>query len=718
MNLFLTVCTSLSGLLILLLAIFIFSTSRRKDVNLRFGFICLSTSIWLLCYSVLHATSDKDIALFFIRFGYLGVIFMPVTFHHFTLTFLELNDKKNRILTNISYLLGLIFITTIGSKLFINGLFPFQWGLYPKASILHHFFLTFLYILSLRCLILLFIAYRKGRTSLIPLEFARLRYVLIAFVIGTFTTMDFIPTLGVNLYPFGFLFVTPFVFIIAYAIVRHQLMDIEVVIKKTIVFAGLLASVLAIIVLPTLIIQEYIFRKATFDLKIIGLIISGALIIVVIRRVDNFLVNITDKFLFQKEYNYREVLKKFQTDVLEYKDLNKLLPRITEDLVNIIRLESCVILIHDDEKNIYTIGSAKGKVDKSATFTDANPLMQFLKRTHSYILKDEMIKNLPASDKLKESLEKLRAELVFPLMLHNDIIGAIGFGIKKSGENYTQDDISTLDSVCFTLGTSISNSKLIREMLEVRAEAEQSDKMAAIGNLSAGINHEVCNPLGIARGNCEMFLLNYRDGLYKKKPKDEVINKALDIVKKVIEQVDRATHVTKALSQFSKPSKGEISKDINLYDEIESTMTVVGTGLALNNIEIKRNIPKDLPYIEACRKDLQHIFTNIIVNAGHAMEKNCKEKKKAILSLEGFHKNNEIIITISDTGLGIPKDKINQIFTPFYTTKGPGKGTGMGLFIVYQMTMRNSGKLSVKSKVGEGTTFTLEFPRYIEKKKA
>ena len=127
--------------------------------------------------------------------------------------------------------------------------------------------------------------------------------------------------------------------------------------------------------------------------------------------------------------------------------------------------------------------------------------------------------------------------------------------------------------------------------------------------------------------------------------------------------------------------------------------------LELNNIDVQHDFPKDFPVIIGDKKQIQEVLFNIIRNAAQAMD-----KKQGKIVVSGFSENSSAVIRIADNGTGIPQDKIAQIFNPFYTTKAPGKGTGLGLFIVKQVVERNKGTIAVESKIGIGTTFTLRFP--------
>ena len=143
---------------------------------------------------------------------------------------------------------------------------------------------------------------------------------------------------------------------------------------------------------------------------------------------------------------------------------------------------------------------------------------------------------------------------------------------------------------------------------------------------------------------------------------------------------------------------------MQIKEEIDEVLALVGYELQLDKIDIIKDIPDNLPSIVAVKKSLQEVFFNLIRNAAQAMD---ERGKITIRTRENYGK---LIVEIEDTGHGIPEDKMGQIFNPFYTTKEPGKGTGLGLFIVRQVVEKNKGRISVKSKVNEGTTFTLEFP--------
>ncbi len=490
----------------------------------------------------------------------------------------------------------------------------------------------------------------------------------------------------------------------AYAIHRYGLMDLDIIIRPVAVFTGLFVFVYVIFTAFTVLGQEF-FKNSLHWNQWIATIPTVVIITFSLRPLENYLTNATEKFLFQKKYDYRELLRTFTNEILTVLDLNKLTEQTVAGLIKIIKLESAAVLLLNKDTKIYKMVAASGTKEKNIEFNEESLIVSYLKYTSKHILKDKSVDKMEGQGELKESFKKLNARLCLPIELHDNLIGILSLGMKKSGEDFTQEDIDILNTLVRTEAIAISNAQLFDELAKTQAEAAQREKMAVIGTLAAGINHEICNPLGIVRGQCEMFLLNQRDGFYNGKSADEISKISADIMDKVIKETDRATSITKKLSSFAKPSKRSDLEEVRCEKEVDEVIGLIGHDLQLNNIDIQKDFPQNFPIILGDKKQIQEVFFNIIRNAAQAMDKN---NGKIVVS--GFTDGGNVVIRIADNGSGIPADKIGQIFNPFYTTKAPGKGTGLGLFIVKQVIEKNKGTISLESEVGVGTTFTLRFP--------
>ena len=674
-----------------------------KKIHYMWALFNLAVGSWGFANFFIGLARTESAAIIFWKLGIVSGIFTAIIFYHVIVFLGDLNRVK--LLICFYFYAGFFSLLTLFNLAGLEVSYIYNSIFYAKAADLRLVILSGIWggilFYALLELYKLYIKSFGGK----KLQF---KYLLIGFATGfTGATLTMLPWFGIIglPYPIGNILIWFYLIIVTYAILRHQLLDIEVIIRKTLVFAGLLASVFAILILPTLLIQEYLSRSAGAGGKLIGLAISGIVIILTMRRIESFLINITDKYLFQKKYDYKELLKTFTSEVLTVLELDKLVNLTVDKLSDIIKLSSAAVLLFDDEKQQFEVAASHNVKDPEVTLIRPDGIVTFMEETQGYLLvKDLKAKKIFVPASIQEIIDKLNAELIIPMVMHDEVIGVLSLGKKKSDEDYSQDDLDILLPLARTLAIAISNAQLFDELGKTQAEAAQKEKMAVIGTLSAGINHEICNPLGIARGQCEAFLLNLKDGLYKSKTNEELLAKAKDIMAKVIHETDRATAITKKLSQFAKPAKGD-AELVNIDKEVDDVLGLVGYELKLEKIEITKKISTTLPDIFVDRKQFQEVLFNLVRNAGQAIG------EKGKIDIIAREEKEMVVIDIQDTGSGIPEDKIKQLFNPFFTTKDPGKGTGLGLFIVRQVIEKNGGRIYLKeTKVGEGTTFTLEFP--------
>jgi signal transduction histidine kinase len=283
------------------------------------------------------------------------------------------------------------------------------------------------------------------------------------------------------------------------------------------------------------------------------------------------------------------------------------------------------------------------------------------------------------------------------------MIGVLCLGKKKSDEEFAKDDLDILQPLARSLAIAVSNAQLFEELAKTQAEAAQKEKLAVIGTLSAGINHEICNPLGIVKAQCEAFLLDVEDGILVGRSTPELLDRTSNIMRTALKQIDRATAITQKLSNFAKPIKEPTAQPVSVAAEIDEVLLLVGHDLKLEKIEVIKEVQPDLAPILVDRRQLQEVLFNLVRNAGQAITPPGK------ITIRASERDAQVRIEIEDTGSGIPADKLQKIYDPFFTTKEPGKGTGLGLFIVRQIVERNKGRIAVESAVGKGTTFSLDF---------
>ena len=262
-----------------------------------------------------------------------------------------------------------------------------------------------------------------------------------------------------------------------------------------------------------------------------------------------------------------------------------------------------------------------------------------------------------------------------------------------------------------------------KTLKNTQAQMLQSEKMASVGQLAAGVAHEINNPMGFITSNLgslqkyidklRQFIdlqteiiadLNAEDRIKEARKKlkiDFLLEDTDDLLTESLSGAKRVSEIVKNLKSFSRVDAEETALT-NLNDCLDSTLKVIW-----NELKYKAKIIKeysDLPQTLCNPQELNQVFINILINAAHAID------EQGEISLRTWVDGEWIKVAFSDTGQGIPADKLERIFEPFYTTKPVGKGTGLGLSICYDLLKKNGGDIQVASEVGHGTTFTLSIP--------
>ncbi|MFH1878284.1 MAG: ATP-binding protein [Candidatus Omnitrophota bacterium] len=239
-----------------------------------------------------------------------------------------------------------------------------------------------------------------------------------------------------------------------------------------------------------------------------------------------------------------------------------------------------------------------------------------------------------------------------------------------------------------------SNMKLQKTMEDLKTSQKQliqSEKMASVGRLAAGMAHELNNPVGAVR--------NYLQDVLEDTPQDDP---RWERMKKAENATGRCKRIVSDLLTFSRESTDLSLTDIN--EIIENTVSVARKENGNPDIVISAELEPGIPKIECDGMQLQQVFMNIIMNAMDAI------KGKGSIFIKSYKTGERILVEISDTGEGIPDDIQDKIFDPFFTTKSPGKGMGLGLAISYNIIKRFNGEINIRSKEGEGAVFTVSLP--------
>jgi two-component system NtrC family sensor kinase len=258
-----------------------------------------------------------------------------------------------------------------------------------------------------------------------------------------------------------------------------------------------------------------------------------------------------------------------------------------------------------------------------------------------------------------------------------------------------------------------AHDKVVREE-EKRREAEfrnrmrqqmaTTEKLASLGTLAAGVAHEINNPLAIINESAGWLKLILNREEMAHMPRKQDFEMALN---KIETGVDRAKRITHQLLGFAKKDDS-VLVEINLGDLADEAVQLVHREAANKDIEIVQEIKPDIGTIWSDPYQLRQVLINLLTNAIHATGSG----GRITIMIQAL--NGEINLTVQDNGQGIPKENLDKIFEPFFSTKSPGKGTGLGLFVTRGIVEKLCGTIEVESRLGHGTSFCIRLPRYCE----
>lgn len=249
----------------------------------------------------------------------------------------------------------------------------------------------------------------------------------------------------------------------------------------------------------------------------------------------------------------------------------------------------------------------------------------------------------------------------------------------------------------------------VTETLEKHTRLIQAGKMATLGEMATGIAHELNQPLNVIKLGCDFLAKRIKRG--KAVEPDELGY----VADQMNSSVERASKIINHLRQFGRKNDMTM-RSTDIREAIINVFGLVGRQLEARGIQWELDFEDNLPRIMGDVNRLEQVFINLVINARDAIVyhdttiSNRDEKRPKLVSMKAFKENNRIVITVADTGPGIPQNIIDKVFDPFFTTKRPGEGTGLGLSISYGIVKDHRGSIEVLESTEKGTTFRLTFP--------
>lgn len=677
---------------------------RQSFLTTAFFFLALSSSVWIFSTYLTLETGS----LFWGRVSFIGAILGIGFFYIFSRQFPSPKSTctiaRLVLRTSPLWVLAILFLTPLmvqrvySDGVTITGTFGSLIGIY-QVIIPIYVILAVYELIS---------TYRRTDSRE---DRARVRFALLGtglFIVPASLTNVVLP-LWFNIYTFntiGPLFSVCMIGLLGYAIVKHHLMDVRVVIQKGLIYTSLLVCVVLFYLLMTAMFGLLLEREVEVLLLSAG--ITTALGIFGVPVVEYYFRRWTDRFFFKDVYDFTEAAQALSQILSKNSGIEEIQKESETTLQKLLRVESAVLyLCNRDEYLQDLLAEACGH---SADEKKCRP-------GHVISLPDVTRKALASAEAGRRQFlgavlevgQRIDALVAIPVLSDGLLLGVLFIGRKKSGSPFSHNDIKLLQSFSYQLGVAVKKALLFEQVKDYSLHLEEkvSERTCEIERLHneqkrllEDVAHGLQNPLTNIKG--ELRTIKERSSHDQKiRAFERSVDDLSEFIYSLLRLAKMETHID-TIQRTDKVSLSSILAELIEYYEIV---------LADKQIHIESVVCGNV-YVAGKESELREVITNIVSNAVKYMPAGNATERTILIELS--RTDTEAVITISDTGIGIPQEHIPFIFDRFYRghdENGSYSGTGIGLAVSKKITEAHGGAISVKSSDGEGSRFTLRFPR-------
>jgi signal transduction histidine kinase len=549
---------------------------------------------------------------------------------------------------------------------------------------------------------------RRMSASESPIERARLRYLCIGAGLAIATNaLDILARYGMPLPPLGAVTTTLFMFFLAQTLQRLRLLDLYELLGK--IAALTLMAVILVVIYAVLV---YWWVGGRFELFLFNTLVASFVILILFEplraKVEEFVV----AKLFRERFEMIRALSFLKSRIASVIDVGDLAQLVLDSFNETRRVtHSSIYLLAEDRPGFWLLDHRGLKPTAFLDAAAARGLLATALSGQKAVLRENVERKIAelrvleqaegrrGRDEtkkltdLKAALVQMHAGIAVPLMGADRVIGFLNLWDERVPEAYASDEIALVLEIGERIGTVVENSKLFEKMKE-------RDRLAALGEMAAGLAHEIRNPLGAIKGAAQFLTPQTLPG------------ENGELLSVIVEEVNRLNTVVTQFLDYSRPMKQNFAPT-DIGDVVSRTLKLLASDEIPAQITLKVEIAEKLPKVPGDAEQIKQVLINLVLNAMQAMPDGgtltiAAGMPDEVASLRFGGGAEMLELRVRDTGQGISAEGRQHIFVPFYTTKE--KGTGLGLAICQRIVKNHGGTIAVASRVQEGTEFVIRLP--------
>lgn len=677
----------------LALVVIVLRHDRRSELNQAFAFGTVAMVFWNLNIYVFSACPDVATAFYWSRVFRVGTLFLPVAVAHFFYVFSEARPRWVRRFLGAAYATACVLVGANVVDLLVSGLRRYPGGYYFVGTSLYSVFAC----LALVCA---GVTFHLLLGQCIRSSDPRKRFQSRLWLLGTSFALplgltNFVLQPGSQLPPLGNLANTVYVAIIAYGIVRHRLMDVDIVLTKGIAYGAVWLVLIVPTFALTIWLESHFFGHVHYQFSaamLVMLVAVGVLFPALRLRAQS---RIQQSF-FREKQEYRAALMGFTRSILRIVDRDRLIRELVTTLSETLRLEHVAIWLWDPRMRVYSLGFATGNAQAISEITQADALVTSMRRRQEVVLRDELeaSADLIERDVVAATCRSNGWEVCIPLTMNGELVGLITLGPKGNRGGFSVADVDLLNTLAGEAAIAFDNAHLYEELRKSQDIIHRADRLSALGTLAAGIAHEVRNPLV----SIQTFFQLAPERLHDEEFFTTFLGVAAGEVKRISDLIAELLSFARSPARTLGPA--------NLSEVAERVARLLDPEARKHKLTFTRRLSSDLPTVYVDADQIKQVLINLVLNA---IEATAPGGEVSLCSRLGEHQNASFVqLEVHDSGVGIPEAHIDDVFNPFFTTKE--KGTGLGLAIAHQIIAEHGGSIVVESRQGSGTSFFLNLP--------